>query len=94
MSENIKADSDALREFAGFLNNLSRELQISQGNIRGAFHQVSLTWRDNVQQQFAQEFQEVNRALDQFLQEVSQEHIPHLQRKAKDIEDYRNNGSL
>ena len=89
MSENIRGDAEALRAFAGRLRQFQSEMQSNQLRLRGQFNEVSRTCRDSVQQQFAQEFQEASRLLEQFLGEITDTHLPYLQKKAHQIDEYK-----
>lgn len=92
MSENIKAQPEALRSFAGRLSQFSQEMQTNQATLRSQFNAVSNTWRDSVQAQFAQELQEAGRILDQFIQQINEQHIPYVKKKADQIDEYLQGG--
>lgn len=88
MSENIKGQSEEIRSFASRLRQFSIDMKSNQSQLRGQFNQVSNTWRDSVQQKFSEEMRDVNRLLDQFLREVDEEYLPHLEKKATEIDTY------
>lgn len=80
-------DPDELREFASNLRSFNQLVADATARMQQQFSQLGETWRDQEHVKFAEEFQETIRAIQQF-HDVSEAHIPHLLRKAGDIDKY------
>jgi uncharacterized protein YukE len=81
------ADSDHLREFAANLKRYNELVTDATATLEAQFVQLGETWRDQTQVKFAEEFEQTVRIIRQF-QEVSEEHIPYLLKKAEKIDDF------
>jgi uncharacterized protein YukE len=80
-------DPDELRNFATSLQRYNELVADATATLQSQFVQLGDTWRDQEQQKFAQEFEQTVRVISQF-QQASEEHIPHLTRKAAEIDQY------
>ena len=80
-------DPDELREFASSLKRYNELVADATATLQSQFVQLGETWRDQEQAKFASEFEDTVRVIAQF-QKASEEHIPHLQRKAAEIDQY------
>lgn len=80
-------DPDELREFATSLQRYNALLADATATLQSQFAQLGETWRDQEQVKFAQEFEQTVRVIGQF-QQASEEHIPFLNRKAGEIDQY------
>jgi uncharacterized protein YukE len=80
-------DPDDLREFAANLKRYNELVTDATAALQSQFGQLGETWRDQEQVKFAQEFEQTVRVISQF-QQASEEHIPFLNRKASEIDQY------
>jgi uncharacterized protein YukE len=76
-------DPDELRNFATSLQRYNELVADATATLQSQFVQLGDTWRDQEQQ----EFEQTVRVISQF-QQASEEHIPHLTRKAAEIDQY------
>ena len=76
-----------LRRFASDLKRFNEELKSSSTRLQAQFRRLGETWRDQEQARFAGEFDQMVRAIQRFTQ-VSDQHIPFLERKAQAADDY------
>ena len=86
MSQAI-VDPDELRKFAANLTRYNELVADATRSLQSQFNQLGDTWRDQEQAKFAEEFEQTVRVIGQF-QESSEQHIPLLLNKAKDIDSY------
>ncbi len=80
-------DPEALRNFALELKRFNSDLQAGVTTIHRQFTKLSDTWRDQEQQKFAEDFEQMLQALSKFA-DVSDRQVPLLLRKAQRINDY------
>ena len=80
-------DPAELRRFAHNLKHFNNELQHQLAVLQGQFAGLGDTWRDQEHEKFTQEFEQTLHVIEHFL-EVSDQHVPFLQRKAERIEEY------
>lgn len=80
-------DPGELRQFARDLKRFNTELAERARLMQSRFAALSQTWRDQEQRKFAEEFEQMMRALGRFTK-VSEEHVPFLLRKADRIDEY------
>jgi uncharacterized protein YukE len=80
-------DPGELRQFARDLKRFNTELAERARLMQARFAALSQTWRDQEQRKFAEEFEQIMRALARFTK-VSDEHVPFLLRKADRIDEY------
>ena len=81
------ADPEDMERFARDLKQFNVQLRESTSRLQGQFANLGDTWRDQEHEKFAREFEQTMRVIQRFLQ-VSDQHIPFLQRKAQRIRDY------
>ena len=86
MSQAI-VDPDELREFAANLKRYNDLVADATATLQSQFNRLGETWRDQEQVKFASAFEQTVRVIAQF-QEASEEHIPLLNRKAGEIDQY------
>lgn len=87
MSPKAIADPDDLERFARDLKQFNTQLRESTTRLHAQFASLGETWRDQEHQKFAKEFEQTVRVIQHFLQ-VSDQHIPFLQRKARRLREY------
>ncbi len=87
MGYNAVASSDELRAFAKELHGFCLQLSTMTFHLNARFHQLGDTWRDESQQEFAEEYEETMRVIGHFLS-VAERQWPFLLRKADRIDDY------
>ena len=80
-------DPDELRRFASDLKRFNTELARNAQVIHNRFNALGETWRDQEQKKFAEEFEQMLRALTRFTR-ATDEQVPFLMRKAEHIEEY------
>ena len=82
-------DPESVRRFAEELKRFNVDLQNRMASLQGRFATLGDTWQDQEHLKFAEEFKQATKALKKFV-EVSNQHVPYLQRKAQRIEEYLN----
>ena len=80
-------DPEELRQFAQNLKKFSTDIQLRINLLGGQLATLSKTWRDQEQKKFTEEFEQQVKGLSR-LNELVEEHIPYLLRKAEIIEEY------
>lgn len=80
-------DPDELRQFATSLRHYNQLVADATSTLQAQFAQLGETWRDQEQVKFSQEFEQTVLVIGQF-QQASEEHIPLLNRKAAEIDQY------
>lgn len=80
-------DPGELRRFARNLHQFNTELRERLSALHGQMIGLADTWRDQEQEKFTAEFEETVRVIEAFLN-LSEQHIPFLQRKAQRAEEY------
>ena len=82
-------DPEQVRRFAEELQRFNRDLQNRMGSLQARFAALGDTWQDQEHTKFSEEFKQTVKALKKFV-DVSDQHVPYLQRKAQRIEEYLN----
>ena len=82
-------DPEKVRRFAEELHGFNGELQNRMGSLQARFAGLGDTWQDQEHEKFAEEFQQIMKALKRFV-ELANEQTPYLLRKAQRIEEYLN----
>jgi len=82
-------DPEQVRRFAEELQRFNRDLQNRLGALHARFGALGDSWQDQEHTKFSEEFKQTIKALKKFV-EVSDQHVPYLQRKAQRIEEYLN----
>jgi WXG100 family type VII secretion target len=82
-------DPEQVRRFADELQRFNRDLQNRLGSLQARFAALGDSWQDQEHTKFSDEFKQTVKALKKFV-EVSDQHVPYLQRKAQKIEEYLN----
>ena len=80
-------DPGELRRFAANLKRFNADLQAGSAGLHSQVLALGDSWRDQEHERFKQEFEDVIRTLERFL-DLSAEYIPFLLRKAERIEEY------
>jgi uncharacterized protein YukE len=80
-------DPAELRRFAHNLKTFTTELQNQTSVLRGQLASLGQTWRDQENEKFLQEFEQMIVVIGRF-QEAATQHIPFLLRKAERVEEY------
>ncbi len=80
---------EELREFAQALKAFNQQANDLLVNMNARFNRLGQSWKDPQQQRFANEFAVTTRTLRQFIQ-ISEQHIPLLNKQAQHISDYLN----
>jgi uncharacterized protein YukE len=82
-------DPERVRRFAEELHRFNDELQNRMIALQARFAALGDTWQDQEHEKFAEEFQQIMKALKKFV-EISHQQTPYLLRKAQRIEEYLN----
>ena len=80
-------DPEKVRRFAEELHRFNGDLQARMSSLQARFGALGDTWQDQEHTKFADEFQQIMKALKKFV-ELSNEQTPFLLRKAQRIEEY------
>ena len=80
-------EPEQVKRFAEELQRFNHEIQNRMGSLQARFSALGESWHDQEQVKFAEEFSETIKALRKFV-ELSEQHVPHLLRKAQRIEEY------
>ena len=86
-SEGVDAVPEDIRRFAMQLKQFNTQLAESSKRLQAQFNQLGEGWQDQVHQKFAHEFEQTMRLLHRF-QQISEQHIPLLLKKADDLDRY------
>ncbi|NJP07529.1 MAG: hypothetical protein HC837_18840 [Chloroflexaceae bacterium] len=81
----VHADPVEIRRFASMLKAFNNDLSSNTRVLQGQFQNLGQTWNDPQHQKFAQEFQQLIRILQQFVQS-SEHEIPLLLKMAEHLE--------
>ena len=84
MSQAI-VDPLELRRFAHHLKQFNGDLRERLSGLHAEMTRLSDSWRDQEHEKFTQEFEQTLRVVEHFL-EISDQHVPFLQRKAERTE--------
>ena len=82
-------DPEKVRRFAEELHRFNGELQNRMSSLQARFAGLGDTWQDQEHEKFAEEFQQIMKALKRFV-ELANEQTPYLLRKAQRIKEYLN----
>ncbi|MCW8130075.1 MAG: WXG100 family type VII secretion target [Planctomycetota bacterium] len=80
-------DPVELHRFAVELKRFNTDLQGQVTTLHRQFTKLGETWRDQEHAKFAEEFEQITKALMKFV-EASDKQVPMLLRKAERIRDY------
>jgi len=81
----VDADPADLRRFAQQLRQFKSDVEGQLGRLNGQLG--GMHWSDAQQRRFAGEWEQSARSMRGFLAAIDQ-HVPYLERKAKQLEDY------
>ncbi len=81
----VDADPADLRRFAQQLRQFKSDVEGQLGRLNGQLG--GMHWSDAQQRRFASEWEQSARSMRGFLASIDQ-HVPYLERKAKQLEDY------
>jgi uncharacterized protein YukE len=87
MSQQVVVNPEDILKFRAHLKNYTEELKNKSSSLRGQFKQLGETWRDQEHAKFSQEFEQVMKTIQKFL-EATNQYIPFLERKAKAAKEY------
>ena len=85
----LVVNPEELAKFALNLRDFTERLRQDTHRLNGQFSQLRETWRDQEQQKFAQEYMDMMKSIERFLN-TSDQHIPFLLRKAERAREYQN----
>jgi hypothetical protein len=85
MAANVNANPEDLRRFARSLRQFKSDVEGKLGALNSQFR--GLTWSDDQQRRFAQEWDRTSKSLRSFLQQVDS-HAPYLERKARQLDEF------
>jgi uncharacterized protein YukE len=80
-------DPEELRRFAADLKRFNNDLKGEISSIHHRFVKLGETWQDQEQAKFAEQFEQMIRALAKFA-DAADKHVPFLLRKAERIKEY------
>lgn len=80
-------DPEQVRRFAEELQRFNRDLQGRMTSLHARFSALGESWQDQEAAKFADEFHQTMNSLKRFMA-LSEQHVPHLLRKAQRIEEY------
>lgn len=81
------ADPEELKRFAQLLKKFNTDLVDQVGALAGQLESLSVTWRDQENTKFAEQFEQQLKGVARLV-EVNNQYIPFLMRKAARIEEY------
>jgi len=81
------ADPEELKRFAQLLKKFNTDLVDQAGALAGQLESLSVTWRDQENTKFAEQFEQQLKGVARLV-EVNNQYIPFLMRKAARIEEY------
>ena len=81
------ADPEELKRFANLLKQFNTELIDRTNSLTGQLESLSVTWRDQENKKFAEQFTEQLKGVTRLV-EVNNAYIPFLVRKAARLEEY------
>ncbi len=87
MSRAEMQDPAQLRQFIATLQGYNDELSNRVSNLKGHWSELGGVWRDAKYQQFASEWEETVRLIENFLTEAPG-YVSHLQTKLAQVEKY------
>lgn len=80
-------DPEELRRFAADLKRFNNDLKGEISSLHHRFVKLGETWQDQEQVKFAEQFEQMIRALAKFA-DAADKHVPFLLRKAERIKEY------
>ena len=81
------ADPEELKRFANLLKQFNTDLIDRTNSLAGHLESLSVTWRDQENKKFAEQFTEQRKGITRLV-EVNNAYIPFLVRKAARLEEY------
>ena len=81
------ADPEDLKRFANLLKQFNTDLVDRTNSLSGQLESLSVTWRDQENKRFAEQFTEQLKGITRLV-EVNNAYIPFLVRKAARLEEY------
>ncbi|MFP6702062.1 MAG: hypothetical protein VB861_09980 [Planctomycetaceae bacterium] len=81
------ADPEELKRFANLLKQFNTDLVDRTNSLAGHLESLSVTWRDQENKRFAEQFTEQLKGVSRLV-EVNNAYIPFLVRKAARLEEY------
>ena len=81
------ADPEELKRFAQLLKKFNTDLVDQTSALAGQLESLSVTWRDQENTKFAEQFEQQLKGVARLV-EVNNQYIPFLMRKAARIEEY------
>ena len=81
------ADPEELKRFANLLKQFNTDLIDRTNSLVGHLESLSVTWRDQENKRFAEQFTEQLKGITRLV-EVNNAYIPFLVRKAARLEEY------
>ncbi len=81
------ADPEELKRFANLLKQFNTDLVDRTKSLAGHLESLSVTWRDQENKRFAEQFTEQLKGVSRLV-EVNNAYIPFLVRKAARLEEY------
>ena len=86
---NVHGNPDEMRQFANHLNKLASDLRGLKDSTRAKMNQLSQSWRDNENAQFAQQFEHDIKPLEKLVR-TAEEYSSFLKKKAATLDVYLN----
>jgi len=81
------ADPEELKRFANLLKQFNTDLVDRTNSLAGHLESLSVTWRDQENKRFAEQFTEQLKGVSRLV-EINNAYIPFLVRKAARLEEY------
>jgi hypothetical protein len=81
------ADPEELKRFANLLKQFNTDLIDRTNSLVGHLESLSVTWRDQENKRFAEQFTEQLKGVSRLV-EINNAYIPFLVRKAARLEEY------
>jgi len=86
---NVHGNPDEMRQFAYHLNKLAMDFRGLKDLTRAKMNHLSLSWRDNENAQFVQQFERDVMPLEKLIQ-TAEEYSNFLKKKAATLDNYLN----
>jgi len=91
MSNLVKADPEAIREFARRLKEFCETTQSNMSGLRGHFNEMENTsWGDRVYSDYRSDFESIMTQINGIIDSINPSHIDVLARHAQKLDDYLN----
>ena len=88
MADQVIASPEAMRDFAGYLENSNHQLADVMNYLSARVGSLGDTWRDDHYQHFEDAFSHAARMVNRFL-EQSESYVKYLRQKAEPLESYK-----